>query len=266
MSAWYLMTGGRTEGPVEGQELLQRVGTGEISPALFVWKEGEGDWKRIYEFSEFQDALPQKPSSEILENLKQSLAAEKESDANPESVRQWYAYIKGSQEGPYDIQEVAQLIKAGAINSETYIWKVGMDNWAFLKDLSEFSEAAAAAPKPPAPESESDAGAERRSSPRKPVVARVLFHDDSLLGQGICRDVSVGGAQILFDTSTKGSETPGVKAGDVLHMNVHGGDDFSPFTAEAEVVRILKGNQGFAVRFRELSDKSRQAVEIILKG
>ena len=40
---------------------------------------------------------------------------------------------------------------------------------------------------------------DRRKIKRKPFVARMFYHNDSIVYEGVCRDISVGGLQVLVD-------------------------------------------------------------------
>ncbi|MGC4057732.1 MAG: PilZ domain-containing protein [Chitinophagaceae bacterium] len=96
--------------------------------------------------------------------------------------------------------------------------------------------------------------AERRSSKRKPFVARMFVQNNKVVYEGICRDVSIGGMQVLMD-EFKG------KAGDNVSINVHPENTDYHSTAAGVVVRVLEGNSGFSFRFNNLSDEARRSIE-----
>ena len=72
--------------------------------------------------------------------------------------------------------------------------------------------------------------------------------------EGICRDVSVGGMQVLID------QFPG-KAGEKISINVHPENSDYHFVASGQIVRLLEGNNGFSFRFQQLSDEAKKAIE-----
>ena len=78
----------------------------------------------------------------------------------------------------------------------------------------------------------------RKKNKRKPFVARMFYHNDSIVYEGICRDISIGGLQVLVDSF------PG-KIGDDISLNVHPENTDYSFVAGGKIVRILDGNQGF---------------------
>ena len=51
----------------------------------------------------------------------------------PQSVS-YHVVINNSQSGPYNFNQISQLLQGGQINSETLVWKPGMSNWDNLKN------------------------------------------------------------------------------------------------------------------------------------
>ena len=60
---------------------------------------------------------------------------------------QYHISVNGSQAGPYNMQQLAQMAQNGQLTLQTYVWKQGMANWAFAKDVPELASLFA----PPAP-------------------------------------------------------------------------------------------------------------------
>ena len=60
---------------------------------------------------------------------------------------QFYIIVNGAQAGPYNMQQLAQMAQNGQLTHQTYVWKQGMANWAFAKDVQELATLLA----PPAP-------------------------------------------------------------------------------------------------------------------
>ena len=99
---------------------------------------------------------------------------------------------------------------------------------------------------------------DRRKNKRKPFVARMFYHNDSIVYEGICRDISIGGLQVLVDGF------PG-KIGDDISLNVHPENTEHSFVAGGKIVRILEGDQGFSLRFMNLSEEARDSIEAYLE-
>ena len=60
---------------------------------------------------------------------------------------QYHISVNGSQAGPFNMQQLAQMAQGGQLTPQTYVWKQGMENWAFAKDVAELATLFA----PPAP-------------------------------------------------------------------------------------------------------------------
>lgn len=57
----------------------------------------------------------------------------------PIPVTLYYLAINGAQQGPYNFEQVKQMISSHSITSDTLVWKEGMANWSTLSSLSEFN-------------------------------------------------------------------------------------------------------------------------------
>lgn len=60
---------------------------------------------------------------------------------------QYHITMNGAQAGPFNMQQLAQMAQNGQLTPQTYVWKQGMPNWAFAKDVPELAGLFA----PPAP-------------------------------------------------------------------------------------------------------------------
>ena len=123
----------------------------------------------------------------------------------------------------------------------------GMSDWKVLADFIDYSEVFEGLP--PVIEEE-----ERRRGLRKPFIARMFFEADQRVYVGICRDVSIGGMQVLVDQAP-------APIGEKISINVHPENTEHHFVADGEVVRHLDGGQGFSFRFKELSTDAKQAIQ-----
>jgi DNA helicase HerA-like ATPase len=54
------------------------------------------------------------------------------------SFVQYYFAKDGQRIGPYSENDIARFIEAGQINNQTYLWKTGMNDWAFAEHFLEF--------------------------------------------------------------------------------------------------------------------------------
>ena len=66
---------------------------------------------------------------------------------------QYYVSVNGQTQGPYNLQNMANMIRSGFVTPMTYIWKENMPNWAFAKDteLNQLFHQSATPPPPPPP-------------------------------------------------------------------------------------------------------------------
>ena len=249
---WYYVQKGNRQGPVEVDVIMSMITNQELKAEDFVWKKGFENWKKIKEVPELEvkqaPAAPQMPP-EIAKLPEKEI---KLSTLNPDE-RVIFIRIgadrggAATDYGPFNLKQIKQLFKENRINGKTLAFVTGMRDWKLLADFPEYQEVFEEVP-PMIQE------ADRRAAVRKPFIARLFVQNNKSLFEGICRDVSIGGMQILLD-NFKGN------AGDKISINVHPENTDYHFVASGVVVRILEGQSGFSFRFQGLSDEAKRAIE-----
>lgn len=243
---WFVATGDQWIGPLSAAQVYGKILANEISWAHFVWRQGQHEWTRICETPAFQAAVPglpkRLPSPEVPSPEVRSGTRRERS----QSARPWFIYRKETQYGPFSEEELHRLIEVGQLDGRAHAWRDGMENWQRIDSLSEFRLQHGAGAKP--------AASEQRSAPRRPLVAKILLADDQALVVGVCRDVSVGGMQVLTDV------IPG-PVGSKIKLNVSQGKGIEPFVASGTIVRVLEDERGFSFRFNQLSEQARKTIE-----
>jgi hypothetical protein len=219
-----------------------------------------------------------------------SAASGRRAGALPTSEpKSWFLHYSETQFGPFSETEIRRFLAVGKIHGKVHAWKDGMPSWQRLERLPGFerevaeaarareaklgsaqkaaqerisSEAARAAHVARGSGTGRSASAakpdrvEQRKAPRKPLVARILYAHGEKVCIGICRDVSVGGMQVLTD------QIPG-RPGERIRLNVSSaqGKNPAPFVATGVLVRLLEDGRGFSFRFDRLPPESRKVIE-----
>lgn len=253
---WFLANGQQTVGPFTATELCGQIEQGKISVAHFVWKQGFEGWVRICDQDVFQSLLPSTPASNLIPPPAPVVRKSEGRVAPPAppvaDKKEWYLYHHDVQTGPFSKKEISRSIQLGVIDRQTYVWKQGLSDWMLLANVPEFLSESAEGSHVTAKE------IEKRKAPRKPMVARVWITNDREVLPALCRDVSVGGMQVLTD------QMPG-KVGTRIKLNITPSDGapttFAPFVAEGVVVRLLEDGRGFCFRFENLSADAKIAIE-----
>jgi hypothetical protein len=260
VGGWYYVSGSERVGPVDQDEIIGLYQAGSLNLDSYVWRKGFDNWQHIKNVTELAsvlensniddedeeisipNAIPERVQAPVLNwnNLNH--------DAKTFHIK--VGLDRGGDEveyGPFSLNEMKQLFDDQRINAKTFVFTTGMENWSFLGDLPIYSSLFTSLPPKIDP-------VDRRVSIRKPFVARLLFHDNATVYEGICRDISVGGLQILV------SDFP-ARVGEEITLNVHPDNSDTKFVATGLVVRLLDGNQGFSMRFKALSREAGQAIE-----
>src|SRR5947209_6516008 len=62
---WYVAVGERWMGPLTAQEVYQKVTSGEVTWAHYIWRMGLAEWTRICDITPFRSAVPKSPPKSI---------------------------------------------------------------------------------------------------------------------------------------------------------------------------------------------------------
>jgi hypothetical protein len=274
-SQWYVAVGQKWIGPMSASDVYEKVASHQLTLAHFAWKKGQAEWKRICDIKTFQSLSPHQPQKAIQKQFQSEVsahtAARKAPSAQANVTRVWYLHQNQSQFGPFSKEEIIQFLKSGKIQSRIHCWRDGMKTWDRLERLPEFrsgvapsslSDAPVKAPvkaQTKGPASNNESREDQRSSPRRPLVAKILMSDQETVIVGVCRDISIGGLQVLTET------VPG-DIGAEIKMNIspssnESGAPIEPFVAEGVIVRILEDGRGFSFRFKKLADRAKRSIE-----
>ncbi len=264
-------------------ELYEKINRGHLNWVDFGWRKGQTTWQRLCDLEDLKTLMPSRPAKDLQRKVEKSVEAQAPervvtrsgsrsgAQATPPShpsaePRIWFLHYNSSQYGPFTQGEVQRAIEIGKINLSVHVWSHGMPGWEKLEQVPAFQKSGVESPRPPASAAPAKlrARSEKRETPRRPMVAQVLMSDEQTVIVGICRDISVGGLQVLTDRAP-------APVGSKLKMNISpsgdgSGKGFQPFVAEGTVVRILEDERGFSFRFSRLSDGAKRSVEDYLES
>ncbi|MCY4644124.1 MAG: GYF domain-containing protein [Bacteriovoracales bacterium] len=245
---WFYVEDNEKVGPVGEEQIISFIKEGKLSGDSYVWTTGFENWKKLLE----------------VDSLKPYLHPEKEPDAfdwdsvDPEEkiffimIGKDRGAAKETLYGPYSLEMLHKLYLENRINGHSWIWTAGLSNWKILGEIEIFERSFGDSP----PEIDE---IERRSGPRRPFVARLFLHNNSRVFEGICRDISVGGMQILV------AGFP-AQLGEHLSFNVHPDNRDYHFVASGEVVRVLEGDQGLSLRFTDIGKEAKAIISKYVSG
>jgi hypothetical protein len=266
--SWYYVDGTERVGPVAKSEIEGLFDVGKLNTESYVWTKGYDNWKKISEVKDFAN-LGSEEVTEVIEvevdldevapvemKVERAEVDTEEShfdfssiDPDEKRITIKIGLDRGGNEaeyGPFSLNQLKQAFEEKRINAKTLVFTSGMKDWSFLADLSIYQELFEEMP-PVIEETE------RRANTRKPFIARMFFHDQHDVFEGVCRDISVGGLQILV------SGFPG-NVGDYVNLNVHPDNSDYCFVASGKIVRLLDGGQGFSLRFTDISDEAKKSI------
>ena len=209
---WYYAKQNQKVGPISEKDLMNLKSSGDVSENTLIWAKGFENWKKMGEVDIFTGDDGEIPPLVQKEFDWESI----DKDSRLFSIKS-----EKSQYGPYSIKQLKNFFDEKRINGKTLIFAVGMDNWRFFAETPFFKEMP-----------DSSQKEERRKNARRPFVARILFHNNAAIFEGICQDISINGLQILV------ADFPG-KVGDKITLNVHPDNSDYNFTASGKIIRFL---------------------------
>lgn len=231
---WYYVDGDKKVGPIDKNKVLELIDQGDLNQESYVWYRGLDNWIKVKDAKE----LSSSPSKEFdwrkIGSDEKIFIIKTGFDRNNKEVEY----------GPFDLHTLKLLAKESRINQNTYIFTPGMDDWELIGSTELADELF------PGVQTKT----EKRKSKRRPFVARMFFHDEEQVYEGVCRDVSVGGLQVLVQNFP-------AKVGDTVSLNVHPENKDYSFTASGKIVRLLEGGQGFSLRFEELDGDALESIK-----
>ena len=260
---WYFVQAGERKGPIDKAAMMSLIAAGTLGAEDYVWMKGFESWTKLKEVSELQSAPKVEPKPVVAEPepIAEPVSSEPEpivetsnslkdlaGDGNSVFIK--IGADRGASEveyGPYSLEVISRLYSENRMNAKTFIFVQGMQNWQILADFDDFEELFEGAPPPIKDE-------DRRANKRKPFIARMYIQNRKDVFIGICRDISVGGMQVLVDNF------PG-DVGERISINVHPENTDHHFVAAGKIVRLLDGGQGFSFRFLELDSESTSAIK-----
>jgi len=255
--SWYYVLSGERQGPVAINVIEDLFHTDQLNNEDYVWCKGFANWTKIKDVEEFNLSAEQEPVEkkvEPVEQIEKVEPAESIVNFNDYDTNKKCFYIKigadrGQKEveyGPFSIEILKSLYDENRINPKTFMFTQGMANWSVIADVKGFETVFNQVP-PMIEESD------KRAFNRLPFIARMFVQNNQDVFEGICRDVSVGGMQVLIDNFPS-------SVGDKISINVHPENTDHSFVASGSIVRLLEGGQGFSFRFTDLSAEALNSI------
>ena len=257
-SNWYYVVSGERQGPVEKDFIVGLYREGKLGDQDYIWCKGFENWIKIEDadgFDELSSAENQALNTIELDEKDHDLPGvivEELKFISNHKEKIYYIKIgadRGQAEveyGPFSVEILLKLYRENRINAKTFTFSKGMTNWSLISEFINFAEVFDDVP----PEIKEE---DKRAFMRKPFIARMFIQNNQEVFEGICRDVSIGGMQVLIDGF------PG-SVGDSIDINVHPEAQEHSFVASGKVVRLLEGGQGFSFRFHNLHQEAISAI------
>ena len=86
----------------------------------------------------------------MMNNMGQNMNQQQNTPPPPPQI-QYSVSVNGQTAGPFDMQQLQQMVINGQLQKNTHVWKQGMGAWEIAGNVQELSSLFAAVPPPPPP-------------------------------------------------------------------------------------------------------------------
>ncbi|MDR2650799.1 MAG: DUF4339 domain-containing protein, partial [Prevotellaceae bacterium] len=86
----------------------------------------------------------------MMNQMGQNMAQQQNTPPPPPQI-QYNISVNGQTAGPFNWQQLQQMVQNGQFTKNTYVWKQGMANWEFAGNVQELSSLFGSVPPPPPP-------------------------------------------------------------------------------------------------------------------
>lgn len=159
--------------------------------------------------------------------------------------RIWYIYQNSQQMGPFEPEQLKQLISNSMISRDAYLFKVGWKDW---RPIEECSEEMGLATEASPIEDSAELDKRRSDAPRATIKGRVDVHNDAQFSTGIGVNISSTGIFVETDAQI-------FQIGEHLKLTVRTEVGMRPFNVTAQVMRFNADSRwpvGYGLRFENI--------------
>jgi membrane protease subunit (stomatin/prohibitin family) len=86
----------------------------------------------------------------MMNNMGQNMNQQQNTPPPPPQI-QYSVSVNGQTSGPFNWQQLQQMLQSGQLQQNTYVWKQGMANWEMASNVQELSSLFGSVPPPPPP-------------------------------------------------------------------------------------------------------------------
>lgn len=254
----------RQIGPLDEDQILNKIQTKEVSWMDYIFDEGKKDWILLMEHKSFNqsftDSVLKKAKDDPLK-AKPDLEKESKGAKDDEKTKAWYVLKDNNNYGPFSVAEIIQMLQAKILFEFDFVWKANFEGWKRVAEVEEFStENIQKLLKSKNPEITENFF--RRRNVRINYGCSLVVHDNKQIYKGRSIEISSGGAGIYIDTN---HFTPGQN----LFLHFQPGDGVPPFNAICTIVSkqfsknpVTDGSEyRYGVKFTSISQSIKQKIQ-----
>ncbi|MBF0207053.1 MAG: DUF4339 domain-containing protein [Oligoflexia bacterium] len=300
---WFYVKNKERVGPITQEELRELIIKKQLGENSYVWKKGFENWKKIREVIEIvpflSESMPLLKPSEMQVATKAPTVAQmlETSETEQLSLFDWSRVSKTDRiffvkqkldaaiYGPYSLDFVSELFQQNRVNIMSLIFAPKLTKWVYFFEipnvievlfLGNLSEKFDADMKEISKISTNKSAMELVEEVAPTILASIYLADTEKFDSkqnscyGVCRDLSVGGTQVLFADCPvqRGSKlkiklfrATDIKEKDIKKTDIETDNNV---LLNGTVARILDGDQGAFVLFSDVTDEEQRSLNEML--
>jgi hypothetical protein len=126
-SQWYYEDHGRAKGPITTGDLVIKIQKGDLNLLDLIFKEGDKAWNPVEHYTEVTDLIG-------------NVTVREESDWIVLRTLEVDGKQRYEQIGPFNIDQVLEMVDKGKASFNDHVWRTGFDNWVPLGRVDKFEK------------------------------------------------------------------------------------------------------------------------------
>jgi hypothetical protein len=259
-TACILNISGKEQGPFTIEEVLARLGRGEVQLTDYMFNDVLQDWVALIEVPAIQEHLrgnkpKARPSPTSKPSTEPSTQAKSSSSISTlPSVREWFVLKWDTRIGPFSTLDLVRMLQEKSVFEFEFIWKQGLDGWKRMADIEEFQSSKIKQ----LYQSDKSSAFVTRENPRVPFQLGFMAHDGNNLWSGSGIELSVGGAHVRMEFAS-------LLPGQTVTLHIRGSKNFDSINFQSEIVgkkfragRLERNSiVEYSVRFISLDERTK---------
>lgn len=249
------------------EEILSRVGRGELDPFDHVYDDAQKDWVAIIvhpKFASHQEFWKKYQNVNVAKPATLDVSSKIPVPELNDGKEAWFVLKGDHRFGPFEYLELVRLTQEKNLADWDYVWTKRLPKWTRISALNEFKPEIINHLRESLSQELGGAVNEvffRRRFARAAFESSILVHNNQKLYRGRSIEMSAGGLSLVLNDGD-------IKVGDTLHLHVKPSRETPAFNSDCEVMarRVLNAGDAaspvvYGLKFTALEDRVKTEID-----